>query len=189
MAAARSPWLHHHLPKGTNMTTPNPEQSPAPHEGNEHQPPASAPYPATTNPPQYQAPQYPGQPEAPQQPQYQQPPYQAQYQQPPYPAQPGVPQQPQYQQPQYPGQPGMPNQAYGYVEPKSKIAAGLLGIFLGGLGIHRFYLGYTTIGVIQLVLSIVTFGLASLWGFIEGILILVGTESFRRDARGIPLRD
>jgi TM2 domain len=200
MAAARSPWLHHHFPKGMNMTTPNPEQTPAPHEGNEQQPAPT--YPSDANPPQYpaqefpdQAPQYQGQPDAPPY-QAQQPQYPAQYQQaqqPQYPGQPGVPQQPQYpaqyQQPQYPGQPGMPNQAYGYAEPKSKIAAGLLGIFLGGLGIHRFYLGYTTIGVIQLVLSIVTFGIASLWGFVEGILILVGTESFRRDARGIPLRD
>ena len=30
-------------------------------------------------------------------------------------------------------------------EPKSKIVAGLLGVFLGAFGIHRFYLGYTTI--------------------------------------------
>lgn len=204
MAAARSPWLHDHFLKGITMTTPNPEQTPAPHEGNE-QPPATS-YPANPNDPQYpgqdsqypaqyqgQQPPYPAQPGMPQQAQYQQAQYPGQHQQQQYPGQPGVPPQPQYpgqyQQPQYPGQPGMPNQGYGYAEPKSKIAAGLLGIFLGGLGIHRFYLGYTTIGVIQLVLSIVTFGIASLWGFVEGILILVGTESFRRDARGIPLRD
>ncbi len=35
-------------------------------------------------------------------------------------------------------------------EPKSKIAAGLLGVFLGVFGVHRFYLGYTTIGVTNL---------------------------------------
>lgn len=34
--------------------------------------------------------------------------------------------------------------------PKSKLAAGLLGIFLGSLGVHNFYLGYTTKGLIQL---------------------------------------
>ena len=83
--------------------------------------------------------------------------------------------------------------AYGYPQPKSKIAAGLLGIFLGGLGIHRFYLGYTTIGVIQLVLTVVlgifTFGLVGLWGLVEGIMILAGAEYFRRDAKGVPLRD
>ncbi len=38
-------------------------------------------------------------------------------------------------------------------ERKSKLAAGLLGIFLGGFGVHRFYLGYTTMGVIQIVVS------------------------------------
>src|SRR5262249_2074384 len=36
---------------------------------------------------------------------------------------------------------------------KSKIAAGLLGIFVGGLGVHRFYLGYTSIGLIQIVVT------------------------------------
>ena len=38
-------------------------------------------------------------------------------------------------------------------EQKSKMAAGLLGIFLGGLGIHNFYLGNTGKGVAQLLLS------------------------------------
>lgn len=72
---------------------------------------------------------------------------------------------------------------------KSKIAAGLLGIFLGGFGIHRFYLGYTQIGVIQIVVTILTCGLGALWGFIEGILILVGQDGFTTDAEGRPLRD
>ena len=68
-------------------------------------------------------------------------------------------------------------------EPKSKIVAGLLGVFLGAFGIHRFYLGYTTIGVVQLILSVllgfftcgVTTAIVGLWGFIEGILIICGT--------------
>ncbi|HYH77057.1 MAG TPA: NINE protein, partial [Arthrobacter sp.] len=102
-------------------------------------------------------------------------------------------QQFQGQYPQMSQQPPMPNPAYGYPQPKSKIAAGLLGIFLGGLGIHRFYLGYTTIGVIQLVLTVLlgifTFGLVGLWGFVEGIMILAGANYFQRDAKGIPLRD
>lgn len=70
---------------------------------------------------------------------------------------------------------------------KSKLAAGLLGIFLGGLGVHRFYLGYTGIGIIQIVVTLVTCGIGSLWGLIEGILILAG--SINRDAQGMPLRD
>ncbi|MEI6287544.1 MAG: TM2 domain-containing protein [Bacillota bacterium] len=65
---------------------------------------------------------------------------------------------------------------------KSKTTAGLLGIFLGGLGIHRFYLGYTMIGVIQIVVSFLTGGIGALWGFVEGILILTG--SMNTDAEG-----
>lgn len=68
---------------------------------------------------------------------------------------------------------------------KSKMAAGLLGIFLGGWGIHNFYLGYTTKGIIQIILTVCSCGLGSLWGFIEGILILCG--SINTDANGNPL--
>jgi hypothetical protein len=75
----------------------------------------------------------------------------------------------------------------GQVSSKSKIAAGLLGIFLGAFGIHRFYLGFTGIGILQLVLFFLTCGMSQLWGFIEGILILVGTMD--RDAQGRVLRD
>lgn len=75
------------------------------------------------------------------------------------------------------------------------MAAGLLGVFLGGLGIHRFYLGYTTIGIIQLLVTmvggVVTCGMGALggylWGLIEGILILTGT--INKDAQGRPLRE
>ena len=70
---------------------------------------------------------------------------------------------------------------------RSKIAAGLLGVFLGGWGIHNFYLGYTTKGVIQIVVTIITCGIGAIWGFIEGILILVG--SINTDADGNPLTD
>jgi TM2 domain-containing membrane protein YozV len=77
---------------------------------------------------------------------------------------------------------------------KSKMAAGLLGIFLGGLGIHRFYLGYIPIGVAQLVLALlgfVTCGITSIaswiWGLIEGIMILTG--SIAKDAKGKPLKE
>jgi TM2 domain-containing membrane protein YozV/ribosomal protein L40E len=70
---------------------------------------------------------------------------------------------------------------------KSKLAAGILGIFLGGLGVHRFYLGYTGIGVLQIVVTLVTCGVGSIWGFIEGILILTG--SMNKDSEGRPLKD
>ena len=68
---------------------------------------------------------------------------------------------------------------------RSKLVAGLLGIFLGGFGVHRFYLGYTGLGLLQILVTFVTCGLGSLWGLVEGILILVG--NIDRDADGRPL--
>jgi len=59
------------------------------------------------------------------------------------------------------------------VGPKSKLAAGLLGIFLGGLGVGQFYRGNVGLGIAQLVVTFVTFGAGWLWGFIEGIVVLV----------------
>ena len=74
---------------------------------------------------------------------------------------------------------------------KSKIAAGLLGIFLGAFGVHNFYLGYTGKAVAQLLITILSCGFlafaSSLWGLIEGILILTG--SINTDAQGNPLKD
>lgn len=144
-------------------------------------------------------PQYQGQYQDPQQFQPQPPMPQQPYPGQQYPGQqyqgyPPVPQQQyQAQYPQMSQQPPMPNPAYGYPQPKSRLVAGLLGIFLGGLGIHRFYLGYTTIGVVQVVLTVLlgifTFGLVGLWGFVEGIMIFAGASYFRNDAKGIPLRD
>lgn len=72
-------------------------------------------------------------------------------------------------------------------ERKSKLAAGLLGIFLGGWGIHNFYLGFTSKAIIQIVVTLVTCGVGSLWGLIEGILILCG--NINADAKGNPLKD
>lgn len=71
-------------------------------------------------------------------------------------------------------------------EPKSKMVAGLLGIFLGSIGVHRFYLGYIGIGIAQIAVTIITCGIGSLWGFIEGILILTG-NGIKTDAQGNPL--
>lgn len=70
---------------------------------------------------------------------------------------------------------------------KSKLVAGLLGIFLGAWGVHNFYLGNNSRAVIQIILTVVTCGLASLWGFIEGIMILCG--NINTDANGVPLGD
>lgn len=69
---------------------------------------------------------------------------------------------------------------------KDSLVAGLLGIFLGGFGVHRFYLGFNTIGILQLVVTFLTCGIGSIWGFVEGILILAG--SMDEDSEGRPLK-
>lgn len=133
-------------------------------------------------------------------------------------------QQPQYGQPQYDQpaagygqQPGY-GQAYqqpnAYAQPqytaapyaaapvgqssKSKLAAGLLGIFLGGLGVHNFYLGNTGKAVAQLLLTLVGWILlglgpiaAAIWGFVEGIIILCSKPGspWHKDANGYELSD
>ncbi|WP_139651741.1 TM2 domain-containing protein [Raoultibacter phocaeensis] len=71
------------------------------------------------------------------------------------------------------------------VSSKDHVAAGLLAIFLGSLGIHKFYLGYNTAGFIMLAVTILgglfTFGLAAavmgVIAFIEGILYLIKSQS------------
>lgn len=72
---------------------------------------------------------------------------------------------------------------------QSRLLVGLLGIFLGGFGVHRFLMGYTTIGIIQIVVTVVTCGFGSLWGLVEGIMVLAKSPSFERDAHGRPLTD
>lgn len=72
---------------------------------------------------------------------------------------------------------------------QSRLVVGLLGIFLGGFGVHRFLLGYTTIGILQIVLTLITCGIGAWWGIIEGIMVLAKSPTFERDARGRPLTD
>ena len=54
---------------------------------------------------------------------------------------------------------------------KSKLTAILLCFFLGSLGIYRFYLGYTLIGVIQLL----TFGGLLIWVIVDLIRLIIGS--------------
>lgn len=64
---------------------------------------------------------------------------------------------------------------------EKKLAAGLLGILLGSFGANKFYLGYTNEGIIQIVLNIVTCGIAGIIPFIEGIIYLtMSDEQFDR---------
>ena len=77
---------------------------------------------------------------------------------------------------------------------KSKVAAGILALFLGTLGIHNFYLGYTGKALFQLLGSLLSCGflvpLIAIWAFVEGILILTarpGEPPWGVDAEGVPL--
>lgn len=74
--------------------------------------------------------------------------------------------------------------------PKQWIVAVLLAFFLGTLGIHNFYLGYTTRGIIQLVLTLTFFGLivSGIWAFIDFIMLLMRAGSYAYDAQGQPLQ-
>lgn len=77
-------------------------------------------------------------------------------------------------------------ETYGYNNPQQnfqnnyrsekKLAAGLLGILLGSFGANKFYLGYTNEGIIQIVLNIVTCGIATVIPFIEGIIYLTMSD-------------
>jgi TM2 domain-containing membrane protein YozV len=61
-----------------------------------------------------------------------------------------------------------------------KMAAGICGILIGALGIHKFVLGYTTEGAIMLAVSVLTCFIASpimgIIGLIEGITYLTKSD-------------
>lgn len=75
---------------------------------------------------------------------------------------------------------------------KYRILAGILGLLLGWLGVHRFYLGFYSIGLAQIVFTMVTLmlgfgvGFGVVWGFMEGFLLLTG--HIHKDAKGRPLK-
>jgi len=64
---------------------------------------------------------------------------------------------------------------------KDKMVAGLLAILLGGLGIHHFYLGSTTSGIILLAVTLVSCGIlgaiSGIIGLVEGIMILMMSDA------------
>ena len=61
---------------------------------------------------------------------------------------------------------------------KSKIVAGILALLIGGLGIHKFYLGYVGAGIVHIILSITIIGLPVNWVIclIEGIIYLTKSD-------------
>ncbi|MEE6287028.1 TM2 domain-containing protein [Georgenia sp. MJ173] len=96
--------------------------------------------------------------------------------------------------PQYAGHPQY------MAPPKSRIAAVLLCFFLGNLGIHNFYLGYTGRGIAQLLLAFAGYATAFIligfvflvplwiWVIVEFIALLVSQQgTYSRSANGMPL--
>ncbi|NLE68290.1 MAG: TM2 domain-containing protein [Lentisphaerae bacterium] len=67
-----------------------------------------------------------------------------------------------------------------YAGAKNKLAAGLLAIILGSLGIHKFYLGYNKEGLIMLLVTLLTCGfgamIISIVGLIEGVIYLTKSD-------------
>lgn len=61
-----------------------------------------------------------------------------------------------------------------------KVAAGICGILLGALGVHKFVLGYKTEGLIMLLMTVLTLGILaivpSVIGLIEGIIYLTKSD-------------
>ncbi len=68
------------------------------------------------------------------------------------------------------------NQTHYPPEENKKVLAGVLGIIFGGLGIHKFILGYTQEGIIQIVITFITCGAGSIIGLIEGIIYLTKSD-------------
>jgi TM2 domain-containing membrane protein YozV len=61
--------------------------------------------------------------------------------------------------------------------PESKrVICGVLAILFGYLGVHKFMLGMTTAGIIQIVISVCTLGLGGIIGWIEGIIYLTKSD-------------
>ena len=57
-----------------------------------------------------------------------------------------------------------------------RVLCGVMGLLLGGIGIHRFILGDVLGGILRIVISVVTCGVGSIIGFIEGIIYLTKSD-------------
>lgn len=67
--------------------------------------------------------------------------------------------------------------------PKSRLAYILLGLFLGGLGVHNFYAGYNGKGIAQLLMSLLSVGILSP---VVAIWVIVEIITVTKDVKGIP---
>lgn len=58
-----------------------------------------------------------------------------------------------------------------------KLLAGILAILIGSLGVHKFILGYNREGIIQIVISFLSCGVAGIIPLIEGIIYLTKSDA------------
>lgn len=62
---------------------------------------------------------------------------------------------------------------------RNRWIAGALAILLGPFGVHRFYMGFTGVGILQALLTVgsffVLYPVVLVWAFIEGVLCFCGT--------------
>lgn len=88
-------------------------------------------------------------------------------------------------QPQTPPPYGSQQNGYGYgndafspsgPEGKSRGVSGLLAILIGALGVHYFYLGKVSGGLLTILLSAITCGLWGIITFVQGIMMLCMTN-------------
>ena len=100
--------------------------------------------------------------------------------------------QPMQQIPPMQAQGNYPRPSYGYHMPanmprsdKSRTLSGVLQLLVPGVG--RIYMGYSALGVIQLIAAIITCGTLHVWSIIDGVLILSG--QVRLDGYGRALED
>lgn len=68
------------------------------------------------------------------------------------------------------------NQPQQNTQENKKLIAGILAIVIGSLGIHKFILGYTKEGILQIVISVFTCGIGGIIGLIEGIIYLTKSD-------------
>ena len=98
------------------------------------------------------------------------------------------------------GQPFAPQGAYAATAPKSMVVAILLAFFLGTLGVHNFYLGFTQKGIVQLVITVIGWATSVLivglfavlavgvWVIVDIIQIATRQGQYVADANGVPLQ-
>lgn len=98
------------------------------------------------------------------------------------------------------GQPYAPQGAYAATPPKSMVVAILLAFFLGTLGVHNFYLGFTQKGIVQLVITVIGWATSVLivglfavlavgvWVIVDIIQIATRQGQYVADANGVPLQ-